>query len=265
MGETEKNDNVITMYDREQEDAEALERTLKPFNPDGVPYNREAVIQMGKRFADGMLGHGAGLGMCLVLLREHEDAKTFSQIMVDHFPWVTPRVEQYLTRFARFAAKSPKFMRLFGQDGMRQKGLALLAGLTDPQIDDLLTELDETGEVKGLTEADLLGKTYKQIVVENKRLRLELEHKVTAATEKSEKENQLLKKRLVALEALDEDVNKGRKLLEAGDKLLTDGLATLAKADFMLLRKDAAAVAIGRELIFKVRRIADHLEAEMFG
>jgi hypothetical protein len=265
MIEADQKNNVVALYDREQEDAAALERTLKPFNPDSVPYNKEAIIQMGKRFADGMMGNGAGFGMCLVLLEKHEDRQTFTAIIEEHFPWVNERTYRYLTRFVRFCAKSPKFMKLFGRQGMMSKGMALLTGLADPQIDELLIELDETGEVKGLTEADLLGKTYKQIVLENKRLRLEMDHKVEAATEKAEKENQLLKKRLEALEAADEDVNRGRKLLEAGDKLLTDGLATLAKADFMLLRKDAAAVAIGRDLIAKVRRIADHLEAEMFG
>jgi len=248
--------------DREADEAEALERTLKPFNPDGVPYNREAVIQMGKRFANGVLGNSAGLGMCLVLLEEHETAQALAQIRTEHFPWINQRTYQFYTLFARIAAKSPKFMKIFGHLGMMSKGMALLAGMSDPERDELLIELEETGEVKGLTEADLLGKTYRQMVMENKRLRLEVNRKVEAATEKFQKENLRLKKQNEELReeaGMVAGLEKELAKLDAADALVKEAVTALARPDWVLLSKEAGGRARAKLLIDQLGRVAQWL------
>lgn len=249
----------ITELDRQKDEVEAKEKVLKCFLPGNAPYNVEAQAQRVEkglyRGVEGFLDAGCGL----VLIKEYESAQTFAQYL-ERFR-LPLRTAQFWEQFARLCVRSPKFQATFNSPGMVCKGINLLAGLSDPEVEAEMATYEETGQLLGMDEVALHTKTNKELKAENRRLRAERarDGKETAL------ENQRLKKRLEALEAADDDVNKGRKLLEAGDKLLTDGLATLAKADFMLLRKDAAAVAIGRELIFKVRRIADHLEAEMFG
>ena len=249
----------ITELDRQKEEAEAKERFLKLFRPGNAPINLEAEAQRVERGlyqgVEGFFQAGCGL----VVIKEY-DAQTYAQLLENRFK-LPLRTAQFWERFARLCVRNPKFQATFNKPGMYHKGINLLAGLSEPEIEAEMATYEETGQLMGLDEVALHTKTNKELKAENRRLRAERKR----ADKETAQENQRLKKRLEALEAADEDVNKGRKLLEAGDKLLTDGLATLAKADFMLLRKDAAAVAIGRELIFKVRRIADHLEAEMFG
>jgi len=248
--------------DQEAEERQALERTLKPFNPHGFVYDKGTVIRMGVIYAEHYLGGGAGLGMCLVLLEEHEDATTLSQVMKEHYPWIDRRTYQRMTRFARFCAKSSKFMAIFGRRGMMNKGLALLEGLKDPEIDELLIELDETGEVKGLTEADLLGKTYRQTMLENKRLRLETNKKVEAATEKLSKENLRLKKQNEELReeaGMSAGLEKEIAKLEAGEALINEGVVALGRPDWVLLSQEAGGRARAKLLIDKLGRVAQWL------
>jgi hypothetical protein len=247
---------IIELGNRRREQA----GLLAPFS-DGMPYNRERVIQEAKFCLQVEIAARFEVGRRLLLLKENEDVRTFGQILEDHFSGMRrQRAYEYLI-FARKAADLPRFRAWAEGKDNWSKALALLEEASEAD----LAEFEAEQSLLGLPKDKLDRLSVRELKDYIRKRIKQHENELEKAGGDTVLENKRLKKRLEALEAADEDVNKGRNLLEAGDKLLTDGLATLAKADFMLLRKDAAAVAIGRDLIAKVRRIADHLEAEMFG
>ena len=262
MGEVVDYRQISTDLDRRDEEAEAKAKMLRPFNPEGQPYNRERVVQEAQFFLYHHAKAGYELGKRLVLLKENESAQLVAQIIEEklHLPL---RTAQFYEMLARICAQSDKFRAVFGQPGQASKGLALLAGLSDPEVAAALDEFEATGQLLGMDEATLIAKSRKELIAENRRLRKEK----LAAGERLERENAKLKGRIEALEATYEDpgLEKSVKLLITGEEQLTKGLATVAGADFILLSRDAGSVQRTRLLIDKVRRIADWLEAEMFG
>jgi hypothetical protein len=253
--EAQKAAQVIAMYDRRQEKA----GMLVPFS-DGMPYNRERVIQEAKFCLQVEIAARFEVGRRLLLLKENEGVHTCALILDEHFPGLSRRSAFNYMLFAKKAADLPKFRAWAEGKDNYSKALALMTELSEADLADFESEQS----LLGLPKDKLDRLSVRELKDYIKKLKKQHDNELIKVGGDRVTENERLKKRLEALEAADEDVNRGRKLLEAGDKLLTDGLATLAKADFMLLRKDAAAVAIGRDLIAKVRRIADHLEAEMF-
>ncbi len=246
---------IIELGNRRREQA----GLLVPFS-DGMPYNRERVIQEAKFCLQVEIAARFEVGRRLLLLKENEDWATLPNILQEHFSGLSRRSFARYVLFAKKAADLPKFRAWAEGKDNWSKALALLEEASEAD----LAEFEAEGALLGLPKDKLDRLSVRELKDYIRKLAKLHEKEMEQVGGETVLENQRLKKRLEALEADEADVTRGRKLLEAGDKLLTDGLATLAKADFMLLRKDAAAVAIGRDLIAKVRRIADHLEAEMF-
>lgn len=247
---------IIELGNRRREQA----GLLMPYSH-GMPYSRERIVQEVQFFLQVYLASRFELGRRLILLKENEGVRSFAQLLEEDFGGLSSRRAYELMLYAEISKESPAFIAWAEGKGSWAKALAVLETVDKEAV----AEFERTGIILGLPTDKLDKMSVRELKAYIRKRIKQLEGEVEKAGSDIALENKRLTKRLEALEAADEDVNKGRKLLEAGDKLLTDGLATLAKADFMLLRKDAAAVAIGRELIFKVRRIADHLEAEMFG
>ena len=256
---------VVELYDQKKAEEEAKARLLRPFNTENLPYDRERVIQEGQFYLFQHVAAGYEFGKRLIILKKYESRQALATIIEEKFrmPLRTARLYE---QHARICANWPRFRAVFDKPGMASKGMALLAGLSDPELQAELAKFEDGGELLGLAEVELQAKTWRELRAENRRLRREKEKAVSAATEKTERENARLRKKIKALEAGSGqgDLKKSRELLEAGDKLLGDGLTALAQADFLMLRQDAGAVQVGRLLIDKMRRIADWLEKELF-
>lgn len=252
----------MAQSDQERSEREALEKSLKPYNLDNMPYDRERVIQMGQYFGNAMLAGGYGLGKCLVLLKEHEDRQTFAGILEKHFGGIPERTMRHLMRFAQFAAHWPKFRAVFDKPGMVNKGLALLSGLSEPEIEEELRQLEETGQIAGLDDIELQGKTFAELKREVRKLRALRDKKYEAL----EKINDNLTAHIETLRAqrLVPGLEKAQKLLKAGKGKLMDALHALVQADFGLLATDAGSVAVIRMTIDEGRRILDELEKQAF-
>ena len=253
---------AIDQSDQVLTDRQALEKSLKPYNLDSMPYDRERVIQMGQYCVNTWLAAGYGLGKCLLLLKEHEGSPNFGLILDERFSGLPRSTVFHVMRFARFAAHWPKFRAVFDKPGMMNKGLALLSGLSEPEIEAELLELEETGQIAGLGEIELQGKTFAELRREVRKLRALRDKKY----ESLEKENDRLTSQIDALAAthLVPGLEKAQKLLAAGERQMNEGIKSLAQADFGLLAGDAGSVALCRHLIDKVRRVADELEKQMF-
>jgi hypothetical protein len=260
--------NVVEMQqglvklDRQQEEAEAKAKFLKPFLRGGGAYNEEAQAQRAERgLYQGVSGFFE-MGCALVLIKEHEMAHTYAELLENRLR-LPLRTAQFWERFARLCIRSPKFQEFFMRPGMVHKGMNLLAGLSEPEMEAELATFDETGELLGLDEVALFTKTVKEVRAENKRLRLELNRKVEAATEKFQKENLRLKKQNEELReeaGLLPGLEKELAKLEAGVSLFNEGRLGLARVDWQTLRKDAGARAQCKETFDQLRRLADWLQ-----
>jgi len=252
----------MAQSDQAQAERQALERSLKPYNLDSMSYDKERVIQMGQYCVNTWLAAGYALGKCLLLLKEHEGGANFALILDERFTGLPQRTAQHVMRFARFAAHWPKFRAIFDKPGMMNKGLALLSGLSEPEIEEELRRLEETGEIAGLDEIELQGKTFAELKREVRKLRALRDKKY----ESLEAENDRLTEQLDALAAahLAPGLEKAQKLLKAGKGKLMDALSSLAQADFGLLATDAGSVAVIRMAIDEGRRILDELEKQAF-
>jgi hypothetical protein len=253
---------ITARYDREKAEQEALERALRPFNPEGRAYDREMVILEAQFFLYHHAKCGYEFGKRLILLKEHESAPLVAQIVEERLR-IPLRTAQRYEQHARLCVRSEKFRAIFDRPGMQSKGVALLAGLTDPEMQAELDRFDETGQLLGLEEAEIQAKTKKELVRENKRLRALRDQKIKDL----EAEKARLSGRVEALEAerLTPGLEKGQKLLNAGERQMNEAIKSLAQADFGLLAADAGSVALCRHLIDKLRRAADELEKQMFG
>ncbi|TSA12117.1 MAG: hypothetical protein D4R73_02735 [Deltaproteobacteria bacterium] len=245
---------IIELCDRRKAQA----GLLVPFSG-GMPYDEGRIIQETRFLLEVEVAAKFEIGKRLILLKENNDVGTFRQRLEDLGDMDRRTAWEYMI-FAEMAAGSPAFLSWAEMKNHWRKAITMIRAARERAVE----EFEKEGTFLGLPKDKLDRMSVRELKDFIKKQQKEYARELEKAGGDTLLENQRLKKRLEALEAADEDVNKGLKLLEAGDKLLTDGLATLAKADFMLLRKDAAAVAIGRDLIAKVRRIADHLEAEMF-
>jgi hypothetical protein len=246
---------VIELYQKRKTQA----GLLLPYSQ-GYPYSRERIIQEAQFFLQVYLASRFEIGRCLILLKENELFRTFGEILEQDLGGLSFQRAYELMLFAEKSKDSPAFVAWAEGRGSWAKALAVLETVDKEAV----AEFERTGIILGLPKDKLDRMSVRGLKDYIRKLKKQMEKQLEEAGGEERRENQRLKKRLDALEAADEDVRKGLKLLEAGDKLLTDGLATLARADFTALRKDAAAVALVRELVDKVRRIAGHLEAEMF-
>lgn len=247
--------------DRQRDEAEAKEKLLRPFNSGNAPYNRERVIHEALFFKFHHVQSGYELGKRCVLLKEHESASTLTQIIEERLRISQSSFQRY-ERIARIGAMSPAFTAIFDKPGMVNRGLALMAGFSDAEVAEEMKTFEATGELLGMGEAELRTKTLKELQRENRRLR---KANLTAA-EKAQREKDRLEKKLEDLEAGTgaTGLKESLKLLAQGEEKITDGMATLAKADCELLAKDAGAVTRFRLLIDKVRRVADFIEGSVF-
>jgi len=249
----------IAALDRQKAEAEAKERLLKPFLRNGAPYNMEAQAQRGERG----LYHGVDgffeLGCALVLIKEHEERRTYAALLENRFR-LPERAARFWEQFARLCVRSPKFQEFFNRPGMIHKGINLLAGLSEPEMEAELAQFEESGELLGLDEVALHTKTNKELKAENRRLRAERgkdggETKI---------EVQRLKKRLAELQeeagfpaGLEKEIAK----LEAGEDLINEGVVALGRPDWVLLSKEAGGRARAKLLIDKLGRVAQWLES----
>jgi gas vesicle protein len=245
---------VIELYDRRKAQA----GLMMPFL-DGMPYEEGRILNEVKILTGMECAVKFEIGKRLILVKENNDVGTFQQ-RIEDLGMDRITAWEYMI-YAQMAEGAPAFLAWAESKNHWRKAITMIRAARERAVE----EFEQEGSFLGVPKDKLDQMSVRELKDLIKKQKKEHAREIEKAGKDTAQENQRLKKRLEALESADEDVNKGRKLLEAGDKLLTDGLATLAKADFMLLRRDAAAVAIGRELIFKVRRIADHLEAEMFG
>jgi hypothetical protein len=251
----------VSQSDQAQAERHALEKSLKPFNPEGTPYDKESVIKEAQFFLYHHANTGYEFGKRLVLLKEHESAQLVAQIIEERFR-ISLRTAQFYEFIARLCAQSEKFRVVFDRLGMRSKGAALMAGLTDPEVQAALLEFEETGKLLGLDEAELYARSRKDLIKENRKLRALRDKKYEAL----EKENDNLTAHIEALQAqrLVPGLEKAQKLLKAGKGKLMDALHSLAQADFGLLATDAGSVAVIRMAIDEGRRILDELERQAF-
>lgn len=253
--------DTVAAYDRKKAEAEAKEKALKLFKPNDAPYNLEAAareVELG--LFEGFAGFFRS-GCALVLIKEHEPRRTYAALLENRFR-LPARAARFWEQFARLCVRNPKFREVFNKPGMVHKGINLLAGLSEPEVEAELARFEETGELLGLDEVALHTKTNRELKAENRRLRREKQ----TAGQQAKQECDRLKKKVEALEA--EAGVTGLKeslvFLAQGEEQITEGMATLAKADCELLAKDAGAVARARLLIDKMRRVADFIEGSFF-
>lgn len=257
MPEEQPNESlkVIELYDRQKAQA----GLLMPFS-DGMAFEDGRVMNEIKVLLGMEVTIKFEVGKRLILLKENSDVGTFQHRLQDLGDMDRIAAWEYML-YAQMAEGAPAFQAWAESKNQFRKAITMIRAARERAA----VEYEQEGTFLGLPKDKLDKMSIRELKEFIKKQKKEHARELEKTGSDTVLENKRLKKRLEALEAADEDVNKGLKLLEAGDTLLTDGLATLAKADFMSLRKDAAAVAICRDLIAKVRRIADHLEAETFG
>ena len=156
--------------DRQKEAAEAKDKALKPFLPSSAPYNLEAAareVEMGQY--QGVEGFYR-MGCALVLIKEHESRQTYAGLLENRFR-LPERTARFWEQFARLCIRNPRFQATFNRAGMVHKGINLLAGLSDPEIEAEMATFEETGELLGMDEVALHTKTNKELKAENRKLR----------------------------------------------------------------------------------------------
>jgi hypothetical protein len=239
----------------------------KLFN-NGLPYERHRVVQMGKFHLEQIFTHAFEFGKCLVLLWENENRQTYADILEDHFGGMPERTARQYRRFVRFAERFPRFKDLFTRPRMVYKGMALLEGLKDPEIEAELAEFEATGQWGDLAASDLMEKSVRELKGENRRLRREREEAVARATRDLAAENEKLRGELEVLEAARErvqDLKAARRLIQAGASLIRKAAETLGRVDWRLVAEDEGT----RQMAILERgaadRLAGYLDGVLFG
>jgi len=251
---------IIATCDQEKEEANALDRACLPYATKDVPYTFAGDRQALKIALGQILRGKYDAGKILLRIKNHETVPTLVQVL-EEFALPKMTAWRYM-RFAFYCANSERFRKLFDQPKMMNRGMALFEGLNDPEVVARLASFEETGELCGLTEEEIINRPVRELQRENRRLRKEK----LLIEEKAQQENDNLKRKLEALEEEldDPELKKSQKLLIKGEGQITEGMATLAKADCELLAKDAYAVALARLLIDRMRRVADFIEVSVF-
>ncbi len=238
----------------------ALEKELKAFN-DGLPYNRERIIERTQDACKrGILAfYDVGRGM--ILVREHEDAQTFAQILEKYFPGISRRTAENYMNFARHAAKLPNFKAFCESAGGWSKGLTMLQFCTEEE----LQGFEEAGEIRGFSAEEISGMSVRQMQRALLKAKEKAQQQVAEATEKTTRENARLKEENAALKTMTESpsVEQARKLLDAAGRAVEEARKHLTRIDWALVRQDDRATTAAYVEFDRLDRLATYIENQL--
>jgi hypothetical protein len=214
--------------------------------PGGTPapreYDRERTVRLGQFYLKQGFEAFFELGKCLLTLKEFETQETLARLLEEEFGGMALRTAQCYMRFARFAGEFPRFRAVFERPRMLRKGLALLEGLKDPEIEEELQKFEATGELGELNEANLVAKSLRELRQENRRLRRQKD----TETEALERANRKLKAQVEVLQ-----VQLAPPDLAGAQKLLHEVENTIIAAG-ALLRRLPRELLCGDEVLWRL-------------
>lgn len=212
---------------------ERLVKELKAFS-EGLPYNRERIIERTQEACKRGLMAYYDLGRGLILLHEYE-GQTFIQIIEAYFPGISlPAAKNYM-RFARTAAKLPNFKAFCEASGGWSKGLTMLTACTEEE----LQEIEDSGELRGYKPDEIAMMSVRQMQRALRNAEASKEKAVATATHKLSQEKANLEDKVKGLEEELEKAptqeDKALVLVKSADRKVMEAGALLGKISPELL------------------------------
>jgi len=134
-------------YEEEKKRAAALEEHEKLVAPytDGLPYNRDRVIEAAKSRIFSSFLSAVECGKYLIWLQAEEGSPAFGLTLEKHFPEISRATAFNFMRLAKISVEHPKMKMLAEKN--RSKAIALLEILNEGDIE----ALEEGGIIAGIT------------------------------------------------------------------------------------------------------------------
>ena len=139
-----------------QKQQDARRKLIEPYT-DGLPYNRDRVVEKAKHLLYQSFESVIECGKMMIWIREEESGQTFAQILNQFFPNLSKRTVTNFMRLARVSVQHPKLQGLI--EKQRSKAIALLEILNEED----LTEFDEAETIAGMAIDDVEKMSARQL------------------------------------------------------------------------------------------------------
>lgn len=205
-----------------QERTTQLDEIKKTYG-DNLPYSRERVVSEAKFFIDQTAQSMLELGKRLIVIKEHETVKSFTEILDTEFKIGKSTAYNLMQASAKFLNMNGKSFQALGN-----LGLTKLLDLAN-QEDEVLEELAEGGTVAGLTLDEMDKMSTRELKKALKEAKADQDAVRKISSDKDKKINELAEK-LEKAEAKKKKEEEKIKLEESEtDRLMKSYKLTLAQ------------------------------------